>query len=71
MLPSAQPEFQRYHLTQEAERGKGTTHRFPIGVVHGRDDAADDDEAPGLVQVIPGSLWGKHKEKGGEGFSGI
>lgn len=47
----------------------GTTHRFPIGVVHGRDDAANDDEASGLVQVIPGSLWRGDKEKGGGGFS--
>lgn len=48
----------------------GTTHRFPIGVVHGRDDAADDDEASGLVQVIPGSLCRGDKEKGGGSLAG-
>lgn len=32
------------------------THRLPIGVVHRRDNATNDNEASGLVQVIPGSL---------------
>lgn len=45
----------------------GTPHRFPIGVVHRRDDAANDNEASGLVQVIPGSLWRGRTRKRVEG----
>lgn len=39
------------------QKGKmGMTHRLPVGVMHRRDNATDDDEASSLVQVIPGSL---------------
>lgn len=42
------------HMMKKGEMG--ATHRLPVGVVHRRDNATDDDEAPSLVQVIPGSL---------------
>lgn len=45
------------------KRKMGTTHRLPIGVVHGRDNATDDDEASSLVQVIPGSLCRRRTRK--------
>lgn len=54
-MPS--PDFRDTISHRRQKEEMGTTHRFPIGVVHGRDDATNDNEASGLVQVIPGSLW--------------